>query len=200
MGTAASPGKPCALLAGSLQSDVDLHLTGAGHGVVFRPSAGVVETVVARQVPGCPQGKEERLVRCHVSLVKHCLARNWDFCSEYLVSRLHQDVWTLRQWKARGWWKELLPRGRSRAPLIPRTPVQRGVLELFPPEPDGAERVAHRETPSADPCISWCEMRRPCRTPCQTAGGMRREGVPEGSRCAERDRRDGKEKVGPRRP
>ena len=30
--------------------------------------------------------------RCHVSLVKRRLERGWDFCSEYRVSRLHQDV------------------------------------------------------------------------------------------------------------
>ena len=64
-------------------------------------------------------------------------------------------VRTLRQLKARGWWKELPPRGRSAAPLIPRT--ERGVLDLFPHVLDGAEPVAHRETLSADPCVSWCE-------------------------------------------
>ena len=99
--------------------------------------------------------------------VKHCLERGWDFCSEYHVSTLHQDVWprvpardrvgTLRQLKARGWWKELPPRGRSGAPLIPRITMERGVLDLFPPVPDGAEPVAHRETLSADPCVSSCE-------------------------------------------
>ena len=30
-------------------------------------------------------------------------------------------------------------------------------LDLFLPVPDGAEPVAHRETLSADPCVSWCE-------------------------------------------
>ena len=96
-----------------------------------------------------------------------CLERGWDFCSEYHVSRLHQDVWprvpardrvgTLRQLKVRGWWKELPPRGRSGAPLIPRIPTERCVLGLFPPVPDGAEPVTHRETLSADPSVSWCE-------------------------------------------
>ena len=147
--------------------DVALHPDGAGHGVAPRPGAGVVETVAARQVPGWLLGDEEGLVRCHVSLVKHCLERGWDFCSEHHVSRLHQDVWprvpardrvgTLRQLKARGWWKELPPRGRSGAPLIPRIPVERGVLDLFPPVPHDAEPVAHRETLSADRCVSWCE-------------------------------------------
>ena len=63
----------------------------------------------------------------------------------------------LRQLKVRGWWKELPPRDRSGAPLIPRIPMERGVLDLFPPVADGAEPVARRETLSADPCISWCE-------------------------------------------
>ena len=63
----------------------------------------------------------------------------------------------LRQLKARGWWKELPPRGRSGAPLIPRIPTERGVLDLFPLVPDGAEPSAHRETLSAHPCVSWCE-------------------------------------------
>ena len=64
---------------------------------------------------------------------------------------------TLRQLKARGWWKELPPRGRSGAPLIPRIAMECWVLDLFPPVPDGAEPVAHRETLSSDPCVSWCE-------------------------------------------
>ena len=179
---------------GLLAKDVALHPAGANHGVAPRPGAGMVETVAARQIPGWLLGDEERLVRCHVSLVKHCLERGWDFCSEYHVSRLHQDVWqrvpatdrvgTLRQLKARGWWKELPPRGRSAAPLIPRIPMERGVLDLFPPVPDGAEPGAHRETLSADPSVSWCE-----HVARQTAGGMRREGKPQGSRCGGRDGR-----------
>ena len=118
-------------------------------------------------MPGWLLGDEEGLVRCHVSLVKHFLGTGWDFCSECSVSRLRQEVWprvpardrveTLRQPKTRGWWKELPPRGRSGAPLIPRTPVKRGVLDLLPPVPDYAEPVAHRETLSADPCVSCCE-------------------------------------------
>ena len=66
-------------------------------------------------------------------------------------------VGTQRQLKARGWWKEPPPRGRSGAPLIPRISMERGVLDLFPLVPDGAEPVVHRETLSADPCLSWCE-------------------------------------------
>ena len=87
--------------------DVALHPDGAGHGV-----AGVEETMGARQVPGWLLGDEEGLVLCHVSLVKCCLERGWDFCLEHHVSRLHQDVWrrvpardrvgTLRQLKAIG--------------------------------------------------------------------------------------------------
>ena len=42
--------------------------------------------------------------------------------------------------------------------MIPRIPIERGVLDLFPPVPDGAKPVAHRETLSADPCVSWCEI------------------------------------------
>ena len=45
-------------------------------------------------------------MQCHVSLVKHCLEKGWDFCSGYHVNRSHQGVWTLRQLKARRW-KEL---------------------------------------------------------------------------------------------
>ena len=52
-----------------------------------------METVAARQVPGWLLGDDEALVQCHVSLVKRCLGRGWDFCSEYHVSTLHQDVW-----------------------------------------------------------------------------------------------------------
>ena len=90
----------------------------------------MVETVAATQLPGRLLGDEKGLVRCHVSLVKHCLERGWDFCSEHHVSRLHQDVWPRvpardrvgLKLKARGWWMELQPRGRSAAPLIPRLP------------------------------------------------------------------------------
>ena len=124
-----------------------------------------METAAATQSPGWLLGDEEGLVRCLVFLVKHCLDRGWNFCSEYRVSRLHQDVWprvpardhvgTLREPKARGWWKELQPRGT--APLIPLIPTQRGVLDLFPPVQDGAEPGAHRETLSSDHCVSWCE-------------------------------------------
>ena len=56
-------------------------------------------------------------------------------------------VRTLLQLKARGWWKELPPRGRSGAPLIPRISMERGVLT----EPD-----AHLETLSADLSVSCC--------------------------------------------
>ena len=99
--------------------------------------------------------------------MKHCLERGWDFCSEYHVSRLHQDVWPRVPARDRVGDPAATegervvegppPRGRSGAPLIPRTPMERGVLDLFPTVPDGAEPVAHRETLSADPCVSWCE-------------------------------------------
>ena len=97
----------------------------------------------------------------HIAETGHLRCCLYNFCSEC------QDVWlrvpardrvgTLRQLKARGWWKELPPRGRSGAPLIPRISMERVVLDLFPPVPDGAEPLAHRETLSADPCVSWCE-------------------------------------------
>ena len=38
-------------------------------------------------------------------------------------------------------------------------------------------------------------MRRPRQASCQIAGGMRREGEPQGSRCDERDGRGGEEKM-----
>ena len=111
--------------------DVALHPDGAGHAVAPRPGARVVETEAARQVPGTVH----QVVRPRV--------------------RAEDRVGTLRQLKARGWWKELPTRGRSRATLISRFPMERGVLDLLPPVPDGAEPVAHRETLSVDPCVSW---------------------------------------------
>ena len=66
-------------------------------------------------------------------------------------------VSTLRQLGASWWWKELLPRGRSRAPLIPRITVGRGMLGLFPPAAGGGPLHVHRETLVTDPSISWCE-------------------------------------------
>ena len=74
-----------------LPAEVALHPDGVGHRVAPRPGAGVVQTVGARQVPGWLLD-EEGLVRCHVSLVKHCLERGWGFSSEFPVSTLHQDV------------------------------------------------------------------------------------------------------------
>ena len=146
------------------EEDVTLHQDGASHVVAPRPGAGVVETVAVRQV----LGDEEGLVQCHVSLVNHCLERGWDFCSEYHVSRLHQDVWprvpardhvgTLRQPKARGWWKELPPRGRFGAPLIPRIPMERRVLDLSSSLCWTAPNPSHTaKTLSADLSVSCCE-------------------------------------------
>ena len=93
-------------------------------------------------------------------------------------------VRTLLQLKARGWCKELPPRGRSGAPLISRIPTERGVLDLFPPVPDGAEPVAHRENAVGRPLCLLVRMRRPHQASCQIAGGMRREGEPKGSHLA----------------
>ena len=119
--------------------------------VAPRPGAGVVESVAARQVPGGLLGDEEGLVR--EALPGERLGTRTSV-AEGAGQGLCGD---LRQLKARGWWKEPAPRGRSGAPLIPRISMERGVLDLFPPVPDGAEPVAHRETLSADPCVSWCE-------------------------------------------
>ena len=104
--------------------------------------------------------------RGHVSLVKCCLERGWDFCLEHHVSRLHQDVWprvpsrdrvgTLAATEGERVVEELPPTGKSRAPLIPRIPRERWVWDLFPHVPDG-EPVAHRETLSADPSVFCCE-------------------------------------------
>ena len=124
--TAGSRGRPCARLAGSPQR--------------MWPSTRTV--LVTGSLLGSAQGGGDRggeagtwlaagrRRACSVPCVsrKHCLGRGWDFCSEYHVSRLHHDVWPrvaardlvgmLRQLKARGWWKELPPRGRSGAPFV----------------------------------------------------------------------------------
>ena len=60
----------------------------------------------------------------------------------------------LRQLKARGQWKKLPPRGRFGAPLIPRIPTERGVLDL--PACAGLRRT-RRAPRNADPCVSWFE-------------------------------------------
>ena len=144
-GTAISALRPRAQLAGSLRRTWPSTRTAP---VTLSP-LGQARAVAARQVPGWLLGDEEGLVRCHVSLVK----RGWDFCSEFSVSRLHQDVWprvpagdrvgALRQPKARGWW----PAHSHRA---------QGVGSL-PAYADRGQPVALRETLSADPCLSWCE-------------------------------------------
>ena len=71
--------------------------------------------------------------------------------------------------------------------------MEPGVLDLFPPVPDGAESVAHRENAVGRPFCLLVRMSRPHRASCQIAGGMRREGEPQGSRC-ERDGRGGEAK------
>ena len=58
---------------GLLAEGVAFHPDGGGHGVASQPGADVVETVAARQVLGWLLGDEEGFVRCHVSLMKHCL-------------------------------------------------------------------------------------------------------------------------------
>ena len=77
-------------------------------------------------------------------LVKRCLERGRDFCSEYHVSRLHQDVWprvpargpcghpaaTEDEMVVEGAATERQVWGRR---LIPRISMERGVLDLFPP-------------------------------------------------------------------
>ena len=52
-------------------------------------------------------------------------------------------------------------------------------------------RQTHRTPRNAAsrPLYLLVRMRRPHQAPCQIAGGMRREGEPEGSRCVERDGR-----------
>ena len=82
--------------------------------------------------------------------------RGWDFCLEHHVSRLHQIVWLrvpardrvggLRQLKARGWWKELPPRGRSGGAVDPaQSPQSAGCWISSRLCRNGAEPVAHRE-------------------------------------------------------
>ena len=82
-------------------------------------------------IPGAvhTESEQEVLMRCHVSLLSHCLPDGQDLRSEYYVRRVPLDVWphvnkrdrvgVVRQLKARGWWKELQARGRSGALLIP---------------------------------------------------------------------------------
>ena len=69
VGTAVSPGRPCARLAGRMWPSTR---TAAVTGSPLRPGA---ETVAARPFPGWLLGDEEGRVLCHVSLVKHCLER-----------------------------------------------------------------------------------------------------------------------------
>ena len=139
---------------------------GAGH------RAGVVETVAARQVPGWLLGDEEALVWCHVSLVKHCLER-----LGLLLGVPRQQVAPGRVAEGAGQGPCVDPAATEGERVVegaaaerqvwdavdPAHPLERGVLDLFPPVPDGADPVAHRETLSADPCVSWCGCVAPTR-------------------------------------
>ena len=79
-GMAVSPGRLCARLAASLRR-------------TWPSTRTAPVTARGGEAVSWLPGDEEVLVPCHVSLVKHCLERGWDFCSEHHVSRLHQDVW-----------------------------------------------------------------------------------------------------------
>ena len=53
--------------------------------------------------------------------------------------------------------ERVVERGTAERQVRARIPMERGVLDLFPPMPGRVEPVAHRETLSVDPCVSWCE-------------------------------------------
>ena len=140
-----------------------LHPDGAGHGVAPRPSAGMVESVAARQVPGGLLGDEEGLVR--EALPGERLGPLLGAPRQQVApGRVAEGagagdrVGTLRQLKARGWWKEPAPRGRSGAPLIPRIPTERRVLDLSSSLCCRAPNPSHTaKRCGSDPCVSWCE-------------------------------------------
>ena len=147
------------------------------------PPGGRQSRVATRPGRGGDRGGEagtwlaagRRRAACPVPCVSRAALlgeRGWDFRSEHHVSRLHQDVWprvpakdrvgALRQLKASGWWKELLLRGRSGAPLIPRIPTERGLcwtssrLCRTAPNPS---HTAERCRPTL--CVSWCDCVAP---------------------------------------
>ena len=64
---------------GLLAEDVALHPAGANHGSPL----GQARAWWRPWRRGRYLGDEQGLVRCHVSLVQHCLERGWDFRSEH---------------------------------------------------------------------------------------------------------------------
>ena len=124
-----------------------------------------VESVGSRRVPSVLQSAQDNLLRCHMSLLTHCLNDGLDLCSKYQVTRLPQAVWSgvlskdrvgvLRQLK--NCWRELPARGWSGTLLIPNIPVGGGGRASF-----GAGRPfdPHRTLPETllcDHSLNWCE-------------------------------------------
>ena len=165
--------------------DVALHPDGASHGSPF----------VQARAWWRPWRRGRHLVPCvsREALTGERLGHH--------VSRLRQEVWprvpardrvgTLLQLKARGWWKEL---PQVRGAVDPAHPGGvRGAGSL----PACARRRRTRRTARnavGRPLCLLVRVRRPHQAPCQIAGGMRREGEPQGSLCDERDGRGGEEK------
>ena len=52
-----------------------------------------VELVGSRRVPFVVQSEQDNMLRCHVSLLTHCLNDGLDLCSEHQVRRPPLDVW-----------------------------------------------------------------------------------------------------------
>ena len=155
VGTEALRGPPCVQHAGCEWNTVGqkpprqpMVLCARDDALAIVPGVEVeeVESVGSRRVPFVLQSAQDNLLRCHISLLTHCLNDGLDLCSEYHVTRLPQAVWSevlskdrvgvLRQLKNWGFWRELPARGRSGARLIPNIPVGGGVRALF-----GAGRV-----------------------------------------------------------
>ena len=132
-----------------------------------RVAAHGVESVESRRIPHGLQSEQEVLLRCHVSLLSHCLHDGHDLCSEYFVSRLPLEVWplvnkrdrvgVLRQLKARGLWKELPARGRSGVLLIPHISTGSGIRALFTTAGHPDPPNTFPEALQSDHSMQWCE-------------------------------------------
>ena len=91
-----------------------------------------VESLGARRLPFSVQSEEDKMLRLHVALLKHCLNEGVDLCSEYQVSRLPLDVWPrvkakdrvsiLQHLKTMGFWREVPARGSIWRPFYPAHP------------------------------------------------------------------------------
>ena len=175
--------------------DVALHPDGASHGVAPRPGAGGDRG--GETGAWLPGGRRRRA--CPVL----CASREALPRQELLLGGPRQQVAPRRVAEGAGQGPCGDPAATEGERVVEGAAAERQVRgAVDPAHPHGARAVGSlpacagrrrtRRTPRNAVGRPFCllvRMRRPHHASCQVAGGMRREGEPQGSRCDERDGR-----------